>query len=365
MKIPNYTPSCVAGSLFCIKRHKSVKATPEERIRQRIIHYLKKKGWDLNNIKLETSIHYVTGGKGRADIILSSAKGNPSIVIECKKAGYPLGLDAIRQARKYANKIGCREILITNGNDHRLFEKRNRERVPKARSSILREDVPVSPVPKLPKGSHDSKLDDFMKRLPGLKNIDRQQCKLMRNLCTLIFSSQNWCSKPKLVGELFLLQDLGVEYLTISTPGGGYGGYYRLFRVANESRVETMGIGLQDYDQNKAQICVCVVKPKRTGHDLQLRIKGNVSLCNDGSVAIRHSGKMTKVPRDKVFDAVREANREDMIGSEQYRQIVLGVLPRPGKITKVSAEKFIANLLHYTLLRTALKDSIAAKTKLP
>ena len=183
----------------------------------------------------------------------------------------------------------------------------------------------------------------------------------MRSLCTLIFSRQSWCPKPKLVCELFLLQDLGIEYLTVPTPGGGYHGWYRLFRVADESRVDTMGIGLQDYTQNKALICVCVVKPKRISHDLQLRITGNISLHKDGSIWISHSGKMTKVPSKIVFEAVTEANRDDMINSKPSQKIVLGVLSPPGKIRKETAEKFIANLLHYTLLRTALKDRIAQK----
>ena len=361
MRIPDFRRPCVAGSLVCIKRHKSVKASPEERVRQRVLHWLKKNGWNPNSIKLESTVHFVTGSRGRADIVLlTGTKGDPGVVIECKKAGLPLGFDAVRQAKKYANKIGCREILITNGDDHRLFRKRNREWKPKPWSAALHEKIPVNPLPKLPTGDNGSKLDGFMRRLPGLETVhDRSQLKLMRSLCTLIFSKrQSWCPEPRLVGELFLLQDLGIEYLTVSTAGGGYHGYYRLFRVANESRVETMGIGLQDYNRNKAQICVCVVKPNRTGHDLQLRIKGNVSLLNDGSVEIRHTRKMTKVPREKVFEAVREANRDDMIRSQE---LVVGVLPSPGKIRQANAEKFIANLLHYTLLRTALKDSIAKK----
>ena len=360
MKIPNFTPTREAGRLRCIKRNKSIKSTPEELVRQRILHWLvHRKKADLNDIELESSVRFVAGNRGRADIVFRSSAGSARFLIECKKAGFPLGLEAVRQAQKYANKIGCREVLITDGEVHRCFAKSDREWVEEPRSAFLGEKIPVGRTPCLPVKPNVARLDNFMRKLPGLEGIsDRTQLRLMRSLCTLIFSKQNWCPSPKVLDELFLLKDLGVVALTVSTPGGRYYGYYRLFLVATDNRVETMGIALQDYEQNKAQICVGVVKNDRTRHDLQLRIKGNVRLRNDGSIEIRHSGKMPRpFTREKVFEAVREAGRDDMIRLKPSQHISLGVLPPPNSITKAKAEKFVGSLLHYTLLRTALKDT--------
>ncbi len=365
MKIPNFTPTREAGRLRCIKRNKSIKSTPEELVRQRILHWLvHRKKADLNDIELESSVRFVAGSRGRADIVFRSrSTGGARFLIECKKAGFPLGLEAVRQAKKYANKIGCREVLITDGAVHRCFAKSDREWVEEPRSTFLGEKIPVGRTPCLPLKRNGARLDTFMRKLPGLEEInDRTQLKLMRSLCTVIFSKQNWCPRPKVLGELFLLKDLGVVALTVSTPGGRYAGYYRLFLVATENRVETMGIALQDYVRNKAQICVGVVKNDRTRHDLQLRIKGNVRLRNDGSIEITHSGKMTRpFTREKVFEAVREAGRDDMIRLKPSQHISLGVLPPPNSITKAKAEKFVGSLLHYTLLRTALKDAYRQK----
>jgi hypothetical protein len=65
--------------------------------------------------------------------------------------------------------------------------------------------------------------------------------------------------------------------------------------------------------------------------------------------------------REKVFEAVREAGRDDMIRLKPSQHISLGVLPPPNSITKAKAEKFVGSLLHYTLLRTALKDAYRQK----
>ena len=108
MEIPNFTPRREARRIRCIKRQKLVESTPEELVRQKVLHWLVHgKEIDINNIKVESSVRFVTGDSGRADIVLLSEKGHRDLVIECKNADCPLGFDAVRQAKNTQTRWGA------------------------------------------------------------------------------------------------------------------------------------------------------------------------------------------------------------------------------------------------------------------
>ena len=115
--------------LNCLVRHKEVQATPEESVRQRVLHWLiHDKGWEAGKLRLEHAYKWESDlGRShvRPDIELLDDEDNVLVVVECKREDVPLdeGVDA--QAIGYAIKSYAPYIWVTNGGEHK-FLKRDR-----------------------------------------------------------------------------------------------------------------------------------------------------------------------------------------------------------------------------------------------
>lgn len=82
------------NTLPCRKRDKAVPATPEERVRQRILRWLvAEKQWPVQRIELERSYDWVgdpNRHRVRPDIELLDDGGRTLVVVECKAPQIPL-----------------------------------------------------------------------------------------------------------------------------------------------------------------------------------------------------------------------------------------------------------------------------------
>lgn len=103
--------------IFCLKRKKWLKLTPEERVRQNfIIQLIDKYHYSIEQIEVEVKIKMgSTYAKKRSDIVVYSneKKGNIHIIIENKKPDRKDGLD---QLHSYMNATGAKFGVWTNGN---------------------------------------------------------------------------------------------------------------------------------------------------------------------------------------------------------------------------------------------------------
>lgn len=107
-------------------RKKKVKLTPEEEVRQWFISVLHeelkvpmtmmmsevsmKTGQIIDVIRKEKRKEY------RADILVYDRELNPMLVVECKRPDVQLSSIVLQQALRYAELLGVRFIIITNGN---------------------------------------------------------------------------------------------------------------------------------------------------------------------------------------------------------------------------------------------------------
>ena len=132
--LPEYRPTETQtgrrNTLLCMKRHRAVPATPEERVRQRILNWLvAEKGWPVPRIKLERKYDWVGDPARhwiRPDIELLDGQDSTLVVVECKAPGIPLGGPVEQQAREYAVKSGARHIWISNGDSHKFLIRKSR-----------------------------------------------------------------------------------------------------------------------------------------------------------------------------------------------------------------------------------------------
>ena len=111
-----------AGPLIWdIVRRQHVACTPEEWVRQHVIHYL------TGHLRYPTSLLSIergTGARGqRTDLrAYNPATGQPALLVECKAPHIRLTPAVLQQAQRYWQRVPAAFIIITNGITHACWQ---------------------------------------------------------------------------------------------------------------------------------------------------------------------------------------------------------------------------------------------------
>ncbi len=104
--------------VWCVARKKTLVLTPEEWVRQHVIHYL------VNDLKVplgliasEVSLSINTLSR-RCDLIVFSKESKPLLLIECKAVDVPLTENVFHQIAQYNFKLNVDYLMMTNGVHH-------------------------------------------------------------------------------------------------------------------------------------------------------------------------------------------------------------------------------------------------------
>ena len=101
--------------IFDAFRNKYVVLTPEEWVRQHMLHYIVNEfRYPKNLIGVEVTINR-GGKKERADIVVYTSTMEPWMIIECKAAEVELKQHVFDQAARYNLIHGVEYLVITNG----------------------------------------------------------------------------------------------------------------------------------------------------------------------------------------------------------------------------------------------------------
>lgn len=102
--------------IYDVIRKKYIVLTPEEWVRQHMIHYLNRHcGYPLSLIRVEGGLRYNTRLK-RSDMLVYNTFGKPSLLVECKSYKMEsLSDEVLQQAAVYNRELNASWILITNG----------------------------------------------------------------------------------------------------------------------------------------------------------------------------------------------------------------------------------------------------------
>ena len=107
--------------IFDPARKKYVALTPEEWVRQHLIHYLNKdKNYPLGLMKVEKEFKYNKLSK-RADIIVCDRNGKPLLMAECKSADVEITQSVFDQAMRYNLTMDVQLMILSNGINHFCF----------------------------------------------------------------------------------------------------------------------------------------------------------------------------------------------------------------------------------------------------
>lgn len=104
--------------VWCVARKKTLVLTPEEWVRQHVIHYL------VNDLKVplgliasEVSLS-INKLSRRCDLIVFSKESKPLLLIECKAFDVPLTENVFHQIAQYNFKLNVDYLMMTNGVHH-------------------------------------------------------------------------------------------------------------------------------------------------------------------------------------------------------------------------------------------------------
>ena len=101
--------------ILCEWRHRWVRLTPEEWVRQQLLHRLVEQyGYPASLIAVEKAIT-VGEAKKRCDAVVYDRAMQPLVLIECKAETVPLTQKTLDQAITYNRKLPVPYLLLCNG----------------------------------------------------------------------------------------------------------------------------------------------------------------------------------------------------------------------------------------------------------
>ncbi|KAA9339362.1 type I restriction enzyme HsdR N-terminal domain-containing protein [Hymenobacter busanensis] len=104
--------------IWDVLRRRQVVCTPEEWVRQHVVHYLVEYlGYPRGLLSLERG-HTYNQRRKRTDLHALDPHGQPLLLVECKAATVPLTGDVAMQIATYNQTIGAPLLLATNGVQH-------------------------------------------------------------------------------------------------------------------------------------------------------------------------------------------------------------------------------------------------------
>ena len=110
------------NEVFDIIRKKWLRLSPEEWVRQNMIHYLLLKKYPASLIAVEKEIKLGELTK-RCDIVVYSRKALPFMIIECKEMNVPLSEKTLEQILRYHITLPADYLIVTNGSYCFGFQK--------------------------------------------------------------------------------------------------------------------------------------------------------------------------------------------------------------------------------------------------
>ncbi len=108
--------------IFDVIRKKRVALTPEEWVRQHIVHFfINGLGYPKALIKIESGLSY-NGLQKRSDVTVYDRTGSPWLLVECKSPDITLDQKTVMQASVYNQQYKAKFIAVTNGLKHICYE---------------------------------------------------------------------------------------------------------------------------------------------------------------------------------------------------------------------------------------------------
>ncbi|UII23688.1 type I restriction enzyme HsdR N-terminal domain-containing protein [Fulvivirga ligni] len=112
--------------IFDVIRKKYIVLTPEEWVRQHIIHFLlNERGYPRSLFRVESGLKYNKRQK-RSDVLVYNREARPFLIVECKAHDVKITQAGFDQVAVYSKQLDVDFLVVTNGINH-FCCKLNRE----------------------------------------------------------------------------------------------------------------------------------------------------------------------------------------------------------------------------------------------
>lgn len=108
--------------VWCVVRKKQLILTPEEWVRQHVLHFLlNERNVALGRINSEHLIP-INGQKRRCDLVVVDQFGQPLLIVECKATHVPIDEKTFLQTSNYVRETNASFFWMTNGLHHVIMQ---------------------------------------------------------------------------------------------------------------------------------------------------------------------------------------------------------------------------------------------------
>lgn len=107
--------------IFDVVRRKYVLLTPEEWVRQHVLHWLLAKGYPKGLIRVE-GMHQQYQLRKRTDVLIFDRQAAPLLLVECKSPFLKLNDEMLRQLLRYNLHFKAPLLMLSNGLEHHFWQ---------------------------------------------------------------------------------------------------------------------------------------------------------------------------------------------------------------------------------------------------
>ncbi|WP_455645548.1 type I restriction enzyme HsdR N-terminal domain-containing protein [Methanosphaera sp.] len=360
-------------------------ATPEEKIRQKVIEYLHHElKIPYEAMKTEEAIaHYKKHGKGRIDIIVfGHSIKNPKVlmIIECKSENVKLTEEVYEQAEKYSQKINVPIYMVTNGVDCDYRKWNDEEEVynqiitPPTYAELLNQSkIKVKKIEKYKhtRYSYNELYDDNIIAQELLKLYDEnfedmwylseyvspEKHPYILNIVDCFLDTSHIVTDLPLKSGEFI-KDKGVQYKHFETPRGNFNRYYRSFHIKDKEgslQIISFAVTLYNYGKDSSLI-VGITNSERKHPSLFLSFSKFCDIEKD-IMTFTHSG-FCNIPSGIKNKEVREFVNQTGYLTVHDDKIYLGQIDASNLlyVDDNCVKELIANLIEYVIEREKIRD---------
>lgn len=366
-------------------RKKLIVVTPEEIIRQRMVHFLHKEmNVPYEMIELEVPLSYFSkGAKGRADIIVYNTIETdyiPVLIVECKAPHIPLTDDVFNQVVRYDNVLSANTIMLTNGYEFYIYSWNDEEHCYFPLKSLplydelgSRQNLEFNfeqPTEWIRPTKDELKSVELFDKFMNLNWIGEDTPEFLKlfllDLACFIRDTSGTLNSQQSYG-LKVISDGGIRYTTFGNAAGGNWGEYRYFILEdNEGNNQIVSItvlgSLKCVDhpvfgtrKGTTTLIVAIDDYEISHNSIQLNLDKYITV-EDNRYTIWHDGTLTKgkqgaVRKSDVLEFV--CKRAPELMSSDGNKIILGVFDNSVGITwgTQNSNEFILRLLKYAIIR--------------
>lgn len=375
------------NKLFDPIRKILVPDTPEERVRQRILTQMKKRGYPENLLCTEKPLrHHNSKTLKRADIVCykTENKKTPLIIFEVKEPENTATNQTLEQVMRYRKEIGkpySPFVGITRAGKLMMYDVRHGQ--PKELKGtytfrhLLQRTSLRYQKPSLPKRYTITYLrqERYHRKLRKEGTLGSENPRELRIFIAELnnfFRAEKHLNRylPRRFGDFMIREDKGIsERKYGNASGGSFTGQYRSFLVRDKNENDQI-LRVALFENNvshKTILMVTIDDRDGIAHpSLEMRIipeyarisedKNKIHIIHDGTMTIGNRGS---VKREEVIRFIKK-NSKNLI---KDGQVDLGSLPYNKSISKKEILPFLLRVFEYALIRDIFRKDYRNKSK--